>query len=443
MRRPRLPALLPRPRLLAIALGAAALLALGTLSPVFVALAAVVFVAAIVLAGVDYGLAARMGPLEVARIAQPQLIIGAPNRIGLALRNPTARPLRVRVRDEVPASFAVAPRVTTAVLEPAGSVTAEYVARPRYRGSFRFGALHTRQRGPLDLVERQSDIPADAPAHVYPDLREIRRYEVSLRRGLAYDAGQRRARLPGAGSVFERLREYGPDDDPRSISWPATARRGRPISVEYETERQQRVLILLDAGRMMASTLGELTKLDHAVNTALMLSYVATAKGDEVGLLGFADDVRSYLLPRRGRRQFLRVTEELRRLEVTTTEPDYRAAFEFLRSRTSRRALIVLFTDLVDADASRALVAAVNRLAGNNLVLCCLLADPQLAEVASRTPRSTAELYERVVAQEVRDSRARAIALLRERGVHVVDVPAERLTVAAIQRYLELKKRWL
>jgi uncharacterized protein (DUF58 family) len=194
---------------------------------------------------------------------------------------------------------------------------------------------------------------------------------------------------------------------------------------------------------MMASTLGELTKLDHAVNTALMLSYVATAKGDEVGLLGFADDVRSYLLPRRGRRQFLRVTEELRRLEVTTTEPDYRAAFEFLRSRTSRRALIVLFTDLVDVEASRALVSAVNRLAGNNLVLCCLLADPRLAEMASRPPRSTTELYERVAAEEVRDARARAIALLRERGVHVVDVPAERLTVAAIQRYLELKKRWL
>ena len=278
---------------------------------------------------------------------------------------------------------------------------------------------------------------------MYPDLREIRRYEVTLRRGLAYDAGQRRARLPGAGSVFERLREYGPDDDPRSISWPATARRGRPISVEYETERQQRVLILLDAGRMMASTLGELTKLDHAVNTALMLSYVATAKGDEVGLLGFADDVRSYLLPRRGRRQFLRLTEELRKLEVTTTEPDYRAAFEFLRSRTSRRALVVLFTDLVDVEASRSLVSAVNRLAGNNLVLCCLLADPQLAEVASRAPRSTTELYERVIAEEVRDARARALALLRERGVHVVDVPAERLTVAAIQRYLELKKRWL
>src|SRR5205085_792940 len=83
--------------------------------------------------------------------------------------------------------------------------------------------------------------------------------------------------------------------------WAATARRGRPIAVEYETERQQRLLILLDAGRMMSSTLGTLTKLDHAVNTALMLAYVGAAKGDEVGLLGFADDVRSYLPPRRGR----------------------------------------------------------------------------------------------------------------------------------------------
>lgn len=443
MRGLRPPVIVPRPRLLALGLSAVALAALGTLSPIFVGLAAVVLVTALALAAVDYRLTPRLTGDDVSRISEPQLIIGAPNRIGLALRNPTARPLHLRVRDEVPASFLVSPRITATVLAAGAAQEAEYVVRPRYRGSFRFGALHTRQRGPLDLVERQSDIAADAPAHVYPDLREIRRYEVSLRRGLAYDAGQRRARIPGAGSVFERLREYGPDDDPRSISWPATARRGRPISVEYETERQQRILILLDAGRMMASTLGELTKLDHAVNTALMLSYVATAKGDEVGLLGFADDVRSYLLPRRGRRQFLRLTEELRKLTLTTTEPDYRAAFEFLRMRTARRSLVVLFTDLVDVEASRALVAAVDRLAGNNLVLCCLLADPQLAELASRSPTSSTELYERVIAEEVRDARARAIALLRERGVHVVDVPAERLTVSAIQRYLELKKRWL
>src|SRR5947207_495701 len=316
-------------------------------------------------------------------------------------------------------------------------------ARPRHRGTFQFGDLHTRQPGPLGLMERRGRVDAAVEVKVYPDLREIRRYEITLRRGLAYDAGQRRARIPGAGSLFARLREYGPDDDPRSISWAATARRGRPIAVEYETERQQRLLILLDAGRMMSSTLGTLTKLDHAVNTALMLAYVGAAKGDEVGLLGFADDVRSYLPPRRGRGQFLRITEELRRIAVTTTESDYRSALEFLRARAARRALVVLFTDLVDEEASRSLVAAVTRLAGNNLVLCCLLADPELAEVAARVPDSTVSLYERVVAREVRDARAKALATMRRRGVHTIDVPSDRLTVATIPRYIELNKRFL
>ena len=434
---------IPRPRLVALLLAALALLALGSLGTVFVALAAFAVVLAIALAAYDLRLTPALSAAEVGRIAEPQLLIGIPNVVAIAIRNPSPRPLRVRLRDEAPPSFVVDRRTVEALVPPSGAARASYLARPRFRGSYRFGRIHTRQRGPLDLVERQDAIAADAPANVYPDLREIRRYDVSLRRGLAYDAGQRRARIPGAGSLFERLREYTPDDDPRSISWTATARRGRPISVEYESERQQRVVVLLDAGRMMSSTLGELTKLDHAVNTALMLAYVATAKGDEVGLLGFADALRGYLPPRRGRLQFLRLTEELRRIEVTTTEPDYRAAFEFLRSRTSRRALVVLFTDLVSVEASRLLVAAVSRLAGSNLVLCCLLADPQLKETAERAPSSTTELFEAVIAQEVREARGRAIAALRQRGVHVLDVPAERLTVATIQRYLDLKKRLL
>jgi uncharacterized protein (DUF58 family) len=424
-------------------LAAALPLALGGISEAFVALGVSVIALAFALAIVDHRATPAPSRVPVERVADPQLSIGVPNRVTLRVTNPFARPLRLVLADSVPVSFDVDHRHSplTVAARDAGEVA--YAARPQHRGTFSFGDIHLRLRGPLDLIERQGRVAAKAPANVYPDLHEIRRYEVTLRRGLAYDAGQRRARVPGSGTVFERLREYLPDDDPRSISWTATARRGRPITVEYETERQQRILILLDAGRMMSSTLGGLTKLDHAVNTALMLSYVATAKGDEVGLLGFADTVRSYALPRRGRKQFLRLTEELRRLEVTTTEPDYRAAFEFLRARTARRALVVLFTDLVDDEASRALVAAVTRLAGNNLVLCCLLADPQLAEVASKVPSSTTELYERVVAEDVQEARSRALAILRRRGVHTIDVPAERLTVATIQRYLELKSRYL
>jgi uncharacterized protein (DUF58 family) len=435
-------AMLPRPRLLALVLVASIPIALAQISPAFLALGVLVLLVACALAIADYRATPSPASIPIERVAEPQLSIGVGNPVTLRLRNPFALPLRATLRDTVPPSFDVDRRTSDLVVGPGTTGEARYAARPRHRGSFQFGDVHVRLRGPLDLLQRQGRVAASAPANVYPDLHEIHRYEVSLRRGLAYDAGQRRARVPGAGSLFERLREYQPDDDPRWIAWTATARRGRPISMEYETERQQRVLILLDAGRMMSSTLGTLTKLDHAVNTALMLSYVAIAKGDEVGLLGFADTVRAYDPPRRGHRQFLRLAEDLRKLEVTTTEPDYRAAFEFLRSKTARRAFAILFTDLVDEEASRGLVAALTQLAGNNLVLCCVLADPQLAETAAREPGSSGELYERIVASEVLDARRRALVVLRRHGVHSIDVPAERLSVATIQRYLELKKRF-
>lgn len=399
--------------------------------------------AGLALAAVDWRRSPRLDERDVRRVVDPQLSLGAPNRVEIMVRNPFGRAVRARIRDDVPVSFRVDRRETALEIRAGAEASFTYVARPRYRGTFQFGDIHVRAIGPFDLVERQSVVRATAPANVYPDLRELRRYDISTRRGLAYDAGQRRARVPGAGSVFERLREYQPDDDPRSISWSATARHGRPISVEYETERQQRIVIVLDSGRMMASTLGELTKLDHAVNTALMLAYVATAKGDEVGILGYSDDIRSFLPARRGRRQFLRISDALRRIEVTTTESDPRTAFEYLRARAARRALVVLFTDLIDTDASRGLVAAVTRLAGNNLVLCCVLADPRLAELARDAPATTAAAYERTVAQTVIEDRARVLAVLRQRGIHTIDVPSDRLTVAVIQRYLELKKRFL
>ena len=433
----------PLPRLLALALIAAFPLALGGVSEAFVALSAVLAAVALALVALDLRSTPRPSSLPVVRVADPQLSLGAPNPVELRIGAPVRRAVHVTVRDDVPAAFDADRRAREVDIAPGTDAVIAYHVRPRHRGTFRFGDVHVRVRGPLRLIDRQGRVPAAAEARVYPDLREIRRYEITVRRGLAYDAGQRRARVAGGGGVFERLREHQPDDDPRAISWKATAKRGRPISVEYETERQQRVFVLLDAGRMMSSTVGGLTKLDHAVNTALMLAYVATRKGDEVGVLGFADEVRSYLAPRRGRRQFLRITEELRRIDVTTTEPDPQRAFEFLRARSPRRSLAVLFTDLVSEDASRALVAAVTRLAGNNIVLCCLLGDPHLAELAERTPASSQDLYERVVAETVLDARAKALAALRQRGVHVVDVPAERLTVATIQRYLELKKRAL
>lgn len=403
-----------------------------------------VYLAAVAgLAALDLAWTVRPNQVGVEREMEPQLSNGAWNRIRLVVANRSASSVRLALRDDVPPGIDASERVLATELAPGASATLEYHARPRHRGEFRFGDVHVRARAPLDLLERQWRVPLSRAVKVYPNLLEIRRYEVTVRHGLAYDAGLRRARVPGAGTVFERLREYVPDDDLRRVSWTATARRGHPISIEFETERQQRVLLLVDAGRMMASTVAGLTKLDHVVNTALMLAFVAQAKGDEVGYLAYADAVRAYLAPRRGKPQFQRVAEELRRVEPTLTETDHRAAFAFLRSRLSRRALVVLFTDLVDEEASRGLVRAVADLAGRHLVLCVVLADPHVAEIAAARPVSSVALYEKVVASEVLEARAAALGVLQRRGVHTLDVESSKLTVATIQRYLELKRRAL
>jgi len=182
-------------------------LALAEVTPAFVTLAALVLVAALALAIVDFRATPSPSTIPIERVAEPQLSIGVGNRVAVRLRNPFALPLRATVRDTVPPSFDVDRRTAELVVGPGLAAETTYAARPRHRGSFRFGDVHVRLRGPLDLLQRQGRVPADAPANVYPDLQEIRRYEVSLRRGLAYDAGQRRARIPGAGSLFERLRE--------------------------------------------------------------------------------------------------------------------------------------------------------------------------------------------------------------------------------------------
>ena len=276
---------------------------------------------------------------------------------------------------------------------------------------------------------------------VYPNLLDLRRYELQVRRGLELEAGTRVARRFGAGTELERLREYVPDDELRRVNWKATARRGVAISNEYETERSQNVVVLLDAGRLMRAVADGLTKLDHALNAGLLLTYAAGRRGDRVSLLAYADQVKAFLPPRRGRRAFLSILETLYRLEPELTESDHARAFSYLHGRGLRRSLLVLFTDLSDPEPSRALVAHLARAARQHLVALVTVADPSITTPATRDPRDAQELYEKVVAQRLLAERRQVLAMLGGRGVITLDLPADKLSAQVVATYLELKAR--
>ena len=168
------------------------------------------------------------------------------------------------------------------------------------------------------------------------------------------EAGFRNLRRIGEGRIFESLKDWVPGDEPRTIDWKATARRGKLMSRQYEDERRQQVMIVIDAGRLLTAEIDGRARLESAIDAALELAHSAVLHDDNVGLLVFADDVLQYVPPGRGRRALRQVLDALAAVEGRLVEPNYPAAFAYLAARNRKRALTVLFTDVVDATASDA-----------------------------------------------------------------------------------------
>jgi uncharacterized protein (DUF58 family) len=396
---------------------------------------------ALILFALDWRLAGRVDRFDVARVHDTKLSLGAENAVTVSVRNRSRRGTRLTVRDEAPEEFKIETRVLEGDVPPLGTWSGVYHLQPLRRGDYKFGDLHLRWLGPLKLVVRQGRVKAAEPVKVYPNLLDVRIYDLLLRRNRLQEMGLRTTRMFGEGTEFERLREYLPDDEFRRINWKATARRNRPVTVEYQTERSQSVIAVLDTGRMMQSPVADIAKLDYAVNAVLFLTYVATGKGDRVGMMSFADDVSHYLAPRQGRGQFYRMLEVLYAVDATQVEPDYRKALTYLAVKQRRRALVVIFTDLSSGASMDSLVAQVSLLARSSLPLVVTISDPDIHAASKRQPHDSLTVYQRAAATQILDERRVALDTLRRRGVLTLDVPANQLSFSVINRYLELKGR--
>jgi uncharacterized protein (DUF58 family) len=427
----------------------------GAAGAPLVLVAGAVVLLALIAAVTDWLLAGDGRHVRARRVlATDKLSLGAWNPVQIELSNTTARPQHVMVRDQPPPSFLVdvpAP-VFTAKLAAEANSTLSYHVRPPRRGDATFGDLYVRVDGPLGLIRRAfRQIGSAQPIRVYPSLRELRRYDLLVRRGLEIQPLGRPVRVAGASTEFERVRDYLPDDEFRRINWKATARRAQPMVNQFEAERSQNLVVLLDAGRAM-SALAEresdeedaepgLTKLDYALNSALLLAYVASMRGDRVALLAYADDVRAFVPPQRGRRALLATVQALYNLRAEPVEPDHGRAFDFLGKRNLRRSLVVLFTDLADRESSANLAAHILRAARHHLVVCVTLGDPNVRRPAEQQPTDGPSLYEKMVAQQLLDDRAAVLAQLAAHGVLTVDSAADALNPKLIGTYLDLKQR--
>lgn len=388
----------------------------------------------------------RLGPhksdWEMSRQHDDRLSLAAVNpiRVNVRLRN-GGRPVQVWVRDEPPPTFHYLEEsyLLPCVVMPYQEVVVQYRVYPPRRGNYHFGDLHVRWETPLGLWRRQATIPAEAPVKVYPNLVDVRKYDLLLRKNRLWELGLRNAQLRGVGTEFERLRDYLPDDEYRRINWKATARRGKPISIEYEAERSQNIVVLLDIGRMMRSPVGDVAKLDYAINAILLLAYVAAQKGDKVGLLAFADEVQRWVAPRSGKGQFHQMLEQLYAIESLAVESNYRNAFRHFAARQHKRSLVLVFTDLTGSVSTNDLLAQMGRLRRSHLPLLVTMRDPTVQWMAHQPVHDSPSLYQRTIAEQLLEERQLTLEQLTHQGVLTLDVPADQLSLAVINRYLALK----
>ncbi|HYE65742.1 MAG TPA: DUF58 domain-containing protein [Pyrinomonadaceae bacterium] len=370
--------------------------------------------------------------------------VGAESEVRLNVSNNTPRALSLIVKDEYPPEMRLSGlREARLRVEAQTSAALVYGLTPPRRGRFEFGQTAVRYLSRLGLVWCQTRVGEPASVKVYPNMRRAREAELKALGARSLVASHRKTSWRGEGREFESLRDYVRGDELRHISWTATARRGKLVTRQYQIERDQTILIALDAGRLMTARIESETKLDSAVHATLALMSAAARGGDNAGLVVFGRRIKTYLPPKRGREHMDAALEALHAIEPEMIEPSYARAFEFIAANCKRRALIVVLTDLVDEEGSRELLASLRLLRPRHLPLVVTIGDRDLKAVVRHAPASLPDLFTQSVAEEIIHQREAALRLVESQGGLALDVTAAALAPSLLETYLRVKERGL
>ena len=430
----------PSPRLLLVLTAGLAVAALPTLVDVrlWVVFAAMWTVLA-VLIGWDLGVLATRR-LRVSADVPENIGVGDGFTVTLDVQLAARQSLRAILRGE--AEHPLTPgKDVVARLRP-GSSHVDLPVLAQRRGAGRVLAVWFALDGPLGLVRSIDRVPLECePVRVVPSMRRVQRTLVEHFGVSRVDAGVHVERFRGAGGEFDTLEPYVPGMDLRSVDWKATARHQALTVRRFRLERNQRVVVCLDVGRLMADPIDDLTRLDHAVHAALALSYAALRVGDLVGLHAYDAKPRVFVPPIATVRHFERLQHACAGLAVADVETNHFLGLRDLVTKLKRRSLIVVFTEFTDATMAELMVENLSHIARRHLVVFLALDDPITERPLLKRPESVEDLAAAVVAGELRGARARVLRDLERAGIEVVHGPPAQATLDLVSRYVRIKRQ--
>ncbi len=349
----------------------------------------------------------------------------------------------VEIKDGAPFELHAEPNEFTVFVPPRSRQTLEYSLNPARRGAFKLTQIFLRFSSMLRLWRRYVDVSEESILHVYPDMKQLAEYEVLARSNRLSLMGVRRTRRIGQDNEFERLRDYTQDDNFRAIDWRATSRRNKLTVKDYQSNQSQNLIFLMDCGRMMTNESNGISLLDHALNSMLMLSYIALARGDSVGMIAFSDNIHGFVPPKGGTGQMNRLLHASFDRFPKLVESRYDQAFLYLNRQCRKRSLVIFISNLIDEVNANQVREYMTNMVGKHLPLGVLMRDHRLFDAVDVAAPHGEALYRAAAAANSLTWRHHVLADMSRAGVLSVDVFPEEMTAPLVNQYLEIKARHL
>ncbi|THB72994.1 MAG: DUF58 domain-containing protein [Gammaproteobacteria bacterium] len=374
---------------------------------------------------------------QISRKVNTTLPVGVKSMVYMTVSNMSKRTIKVKLTDHVSQQLNPQNDVIIETIKGMHGCTANYSIEPISRGNLQFYRVEILLSTPFSLfsIKRMIDLPL--AVRVYPNFSEITKYTILATDNNISQMGIKKRQRRGEGMEFHQLREYRQGDSLRQLDWKATSRHKKLISKEYQDERDQQVVFLIDCSQRMRSKDGEMSHFDHALNSILLLSYVALKQGDAVGFHAINGIDRS-LSPRKSITSVKSILNSVYDLEPTLSPPDFiTAATNYLKT-AEKRSLIVIVTNACSEDTQE-LITAINMLRKNNLVLIANLKEECLEITFESDINSFDQALIYASAHEYMYYRNKEFSSIRATGIQFIDVIPQKMPAAIVNRYLDIK----
>lgn len=424
-----------------VGFGAAVLFALSFFLPLLFTIAALLLLLLAFAIAADALLLYHKAGVKAHRILGDRLSINDDNRIQVHISNHFGFKIHCALIDELPFQFQARDWQRDFMVAANDGYRLHYFLKPLERGEFHFGNINLFVSSPLRLVQRRFVMDAEKTVKVYPSYLQMRRYQLLAIGNKLQEAGAKRIRKLGQSMEFEQIKEYVRGDDYRTINWKASARSGDLMVNNYTDERSQQIFCLINKGRTMKMPFEGVTLLDYAINAALVLSNVALVKQDKAGLICFGEQVDAFLPAEKKPAQLNLILEALYKQQTAFLEPDLEKLFFAIRSRITQRSLLVLFTNFESMESLQRDLPFLKRMAHYHLLMVVIFENTELKTLTESDADTVEDIYIKTIAQKYRHEKHLIVKELQQHGIVAVLSSPQKLTITALNKYLELKNR--